>query len=103
MNPDLYISADIETDGPIPGEYSMLSFALVLAGGMIGQSADNILARYDEFLLTTDCSESELVERFSDADRASTFRESAYQLGDAVSELIENLRGAKKFHRLIVV
>lgn len=24
---DLYISADIESDGPIPGEFSMLSFA----------------------------------------------------------------------------
>lgn len=30
--PDLYISADVETDGPIPGEYSMLSFALAVAG-----------------------------------------------------------------------
>lgn len=26
--PTLYISCDIETDGPIPGEYSMLSFAM---------------------------------------------------------------------------
>jgi hypothetical protein len=25
---DLYISADVETDGPIPGKYSMLSFGL---------------------------------------------------------------------------
>lgn len=29
--PDLYISADIESDGPIPGEFSMLSFALRVA------------------------------------------------------------------------
>jgi DNA polymerase III epsilon subunit-like protein len=29
---DVYFSADIETDGPIPGEFSMLSFALVYAG-----------------------------------------------------------------------
>jgi hypothetical protein len=29
--PDLYISADIETDGPIPGPYSMLSFGLAVA------------------------------------------------------------------------
>lgn len=29
---DLYISADIEADGPIPGPYSMLSFGLALAG-----------------------------------------------------------------------
>ncbi|MFA6156971.1 exonuclease [Mesorhizobium sp.] len=30
--PDVYFSADIETDGPIPGPFSMLSFAIVYAG-----------------------------------------------------------------------
>lgn len=30
--PDLYISADVETDGPIPGTYSLLSFGLAVAG-----------------------------------------------------------------------
>ena len=29
---EIYFSADVETDGPIPGPYSMLSFALVYAG-----------------------------------------------------------------------
>ncbi len=29
---DIYISADIEADGPIPGRYSMLAFGLVVAG-----------------------------------------------------------------------
>jgi DNA polymerase III epsilon subunit-like protein len=29
---DAYFSADVETDGPIPGPFSMLSFALVYAG-----------------------------------------------------------------------
>lgn len=29
---DVYFSADVETDGPIPGVFSMLSFALVAAG-----------------------------------------------------------------------
>lgn len=29
---DVYFSADIETDGPIPGDYSMLSFAVCVAG-----------------------------------------------------------------------
>ncbi len=35
---DVYFSADIETDGPIPGPYSMLSFALVYAGQFDGQN-----------------------------------------------------------------
>ena len=35
---DIYISADVETDGPIPGPYSMLSFALVYAGAFDGKT-----------------------------------------------------------------
>jgi hypothetical protein len=34
---DVYFSADVETDGPIPGPYSLLSFALVYAGTFDGQ------------------------------------------------------------------
>jgi hypothetical protein len=35
---DLYISADIEADGPIPGAYSMLAFGLAVAGRFDGRS-----------------------------------------------------------------
>ena len=35
---DAYFSADVETDGPIPGPFSMLSFALVYAGSFDGTS-----------------------------------------------------------------
>jgi hypothetical protein len=34
---DAYFSADVETDGPIPGPFSMLSFALVFAGSFDGR------------------------------------------------------------------
>lgn len=33
---DAYFSADVETDGPIPGPFSMLSFALVYSGSFDG-------------------------------------------------------------------
>ena len=33
---DIYISADVEADGPIPGRYSMLSFGLVVSGRFDG-------------------------------------------------------------------
>lgn len=33
---DVYVSADVEADGPIPGIYSMLSFGLALAGTFDG-------------------------------------------------------------------
>ena len=35
--PDLYFSVDVESDGPIPGIYSMLSFGLVVAGRFDGE------------------------------------------------------------------
>jgi 3'-5' exoribonuclease-like protein len=34
---DAYFSADVETDGPIPGPYSILSFAIVYAGSFDGK------------------------------------------------------------------
>src|SRR6266849_5203467 len=34
---DKYFSADVETDGPIPGPFSILSFALVFAGSFDGR------------------------------------------------------------------
>src|ERR1700751_4635217 len=34
---DAYFSADVETDGPVPGPFSMLSFALVYAGSFDGR------------------------------------------------------------------
>ncbi len=34
---DAYFSADVETDGPIPGPFSMLSFAFVYAGSFDGR------------------------------------------------------------------
>jgi hypothetical protein len=34
---DMYFSADVETDGPIPGPFSLLSFALVCAGTFDGR------------------------------------------------------------------
>jgi hypothetical protein len=34
---DVYFSADVETDGPIPGPYSILSLALVFAGTFDGE------------------------------------------------------------------
>lgn len=36
-NVDIYFSADVETDGPIPGPYSLLSFAIVYAGHFDGR------------------------------------------------------------------
>ena len=34
---DVYISVDIEADGPIPGRYSMLAFGLAVAATYDGE------------------------------------------------------------------
>lgn len=44
---DVYFSADVETDGPIPGPFSMLSFALVCAGRFDGKRFERP-ASYDD-------------------------------------------------------
>ncbi len=46
---DVYFSADVETDGPIPGPYSMLSFALVPAGRFDGQRFERPTSTADSF------------------------------------------------------
>jgi hypothetical protein len=38
---DLYISGDVEADGPIPGEFSMLSFGLAVAGRFDGDEFES--------------------------------------------------------------
>jgi len=46
---DVYFSADVETDGPIPGPYSMLSFALVYSGRFDGVRFDRPVRFEDSF------------------------------------------------------
>jgi hypothetical protein len=49
MAADVYFSADIEADGPIPGPYSMLSFAFAIAGRFDGstfEQSDPALATF---------------------------------------------------------
>jgi hypothetical protein len=46
---DMYFSADVETDGPIPGPYSMLSLALVYAGRFDGEKFERPESYADTF------------------------------------------------------
>jgi hypothetical protein len=47
--PDLYFSVDVESDGPIPGVYSMLSFGLVVAGRFDGNRFERSEAEPQSF------------------------------------------------------
>jgi hypothetical protein len=69
---DVYFSADVETDGPIPGPFSMLSFALVLAGSFDGERfsrpADLRCSFYSELRPISDAFEPEAL-RVNGLDR----------------------------------
>lgn len=46
---DVYISADVETDGPVPGPYSLLSFGLVVVGRFDGTRLDRATGHETSF------------------------------------------------------
>lgn len=66
LSVDAYFSVDIETDGPIPGPYSMLSFAIVYAGSFDGTTyvrpAEYSSVFYRELAPISDAFEKEALE-----------------------------------------
>ena len=75
---DIYFSADVETDGPIPGPYSMLSFALIEAGRFGGDDftrpGDNAASFYAELKPISDAFQPEALA-VSGLDRERLLRE----------------------------
>src|ERR1700720_1739999 len=75
---DAYFSADVETDGPIPGPFSMLSFALVYAGTFDGKrferTLDHNLTFYRELRPISETFEVEAL-RVNGMDRVRLCRE----------------------------
>ena len=75
---DVYFSADVETDGPIPGPYSLLSFAMVYAGRFDGQCFERPekfdLSLYSELRPISDSFEVEAL-RVNGLDRERLIRE----------------------------
>ncbi len=88
---DAYFSADVETDGPIPGPYSMLSFALVYAGSYDGNEfvrpADFNRCMYRELRPISDKYEHEAL-RVNQLDRDRLRREG----GDPAAVMTEAYR-----------
>lgn len=78
---DVYFSADVETDGSIPGIYSMLSFALVYSGSFDGSKFTRP-ASYEQYLykelkpISSNFDPAALRVNGLDRDRLSVFGES---------------------------
>jgi len=64
---------------------------------------EELLALYEEFLVRTDASEEDLVERFIDKTKGKEYFESAYRFGDLVFDVLQSFGGSNRFHRLLVV
>jgi 3' exoribonuclease, RNase T-like len=98
---DVYFSADVETDGPIPGPFSMLSFALVYAGTFDGRqfirprSYEN--GFYAEMKPISKSFDPEAL-RVNGMDREKLFREgqSPETAMHAAREWIQNIAGQGK-------
>lgn len=104
-NIDVYFSADVETDGPIPGPYSLLSFAMVYAGRFDGQkfeSPENLKQTfYREIKPISDSFESEAL-RVNQLDRDRLCQEGKDPV-DAMTEAAQWVRKIAGPNRPILV
>jgi hypothetical protein len=90
---DCYFSADVETDGPIPGPYSMLSFSLVYAGSFDGKS----FVRPRKFEHIFYCELRPISDRFQD----EALRINGLDRSRLVSEGIEPSQGMTRASRWV--
>jgi 3'-5' exoribonuclease Rv2179c-like domain len=105
MKSDLYISADIEADGPIPGRYSMLAFGLALAGTFDGEvftALNPTRASFYEELqpISNDYEEDAL--KVSRLDRQALAR-NGKEPSDALTKAAEWVRTQAGGHRPVLV
>jgi predicted nucleotidyltransferase len=63
---------------------------------------EELLGLYEEFLVRTDASEDELVERIMDKTKSKEYFES-YRFGDLVFEVLQTVGAGNHFYRLLVV
>jgi hypothetical protein len=103
--PDLYISADVETDGPIPGSFSLLSFGLTAIGRYDGVRFERWRPRertfYRELKPAAEGFEPEAM-RINGLDRERLANEGA-EPGVAMTQAAEWVRSVSDGHRPVLV
>lgn len=103
--PDLYISADVETDGSVPGRYSLLSFGLVVVGRYDGHRferlSDDRLSFYRELKPTSNEFQSEALA-VNGLDRSRLEREGT-DPAEAMVDAAEWVSKVSEGHRPVLV
>ena len=67
------------------------------------ETIGKLIGGYERFLGNTDASEDELVTRFLDKRRKKEYSDSAFEFGDLVFAVFNNVGSGNRFHRLLVV
>jgi predicted nucleotidyltransferase len=67
------------------------------------QTIGKLIEGYERFLANTDASEDELVARFLDKRKKKEYGDSAFEFGDLVFAVFNNVGSGNRFHRLLVV
>ena len=102
IRPDLYISADVETDGPIPGPFSLLSFGLaVVARHRLARLPPREQTFYRELRPISDQYEDE-APAVNGLDRQRLLREGMAP-GQAMEEAVAWVRAVSGAHRPVLV
>ncbi|HEX3391206.1 MAG TPA: hypothetical protein VHS55_01450 [Solirubrobacteraceae bacterium] len=105
VRPDLYFSADVETDGPVPGIYSLLSFGLTVVGQYDGVSFERLDPRersiYRELRPISDEFEREALD-VNGLDRERLAQE-GMEPTQAMSEAAAWVREVSDGHRAVLV
>lgn len=104
--PDLYISADVETDGPIPGPFSMLSFGFSVVGSFAGDQLhrfpnDQSTVFYVELKPISDEFQEEALT-VNGLDRGALIEQGS-DPRDAMNAAAEWIRAVSENHRPVLV
>jgi len=98
---DAYFSADVETDGPVPGPFSILSFGLVYAGSFGGKRferpTDYACSFYRELKPISDAFEPEAL-RVNGIDRVRLCQEGALpkNVMTEAGRWVKNVAGSRR-------
>jgi hypothetical protein len=102
---DLYISVDIEADGPIPGPYSMLSFGMAVAGSFDGSTftaRDPAAETFYRELVPISAQFDPEALAVSGLDRDELLR-SGTDPAEAMNSAVEWVRGVSRKHLAVAV